>query len=516
MKLLFLAFAGFSLAQSGMCLGRGDAHRLRGENAAGIPSPAGIYVVNGYANEASANAVYAAGLTASPAYKNDITGQAIFVPIVKILPAVTTWGQFDWKWGYLDTLVQIALTNGKKFSIALISGLQTTSAYEGSLPAGFVAGAGANSAPLFDVWIVGGKEGRCISSYVLLPWVSKVQEFWSAAAFAIAAHLQQTGAYASLTLVHVPGLLVYDEEIRLPTGSPSPAMTDTLPCPDGRPPLPAVLNDADTSRWRQLGYSDTAAINGFKVITTSFAQAFPDRVLGLSIFPRGPKVVDFPNLTSDTSGYVASQIVRDVNAIAPGRVEVQADDLDANFAQADVISYAARYSDIIGWQTNARSGVGAGCNSGGVGSCDPDGPTSPYFKLLQNGAQKGAQYIEVWSSDVVSYPLSIDAARSAGFYSVTDLHLPGPVAPEMYSLEQNYPNPFNPVTTIRYGLPARSHVTLTVFNALGQEISRLVNGDIEAGYHEVRFDGSNVASGVYYYRLQAGDYAETRAFVVLR
>lgn len=77
--------------------------------------------------------------------------------------------------------------------------------------------------------------------------------------------------------------------------------------------------------------------------------------------------------------------------------------------------------------------------------------------------------------------------------------------PTAYSVDQNFPNPFNPVTTIRYGLPRESHVTVTVYNALGQEVALLVNGVQGAGYHEERFNGSSLASGVYFYRLQAAE-----------
>ncbi len=88
--------------------------------------------------------------------------------------------------------------------------------------------------------------------------------------------------------------------------------------------------------------------------------------------------------------------------------------------------------------------------------------------------------------------------------------------PIEYALQQNYPNPFNPSTTIRYGLPNRSHVTLTVFNTLGQQTAILQNGEQEAGYHEVQFDGKNLSSGVYFYRIQAGDFMATRRLLLLR
>jgi len=83
-----------------------------------------------------------------------------------------------------------------------------------------------------------------------------------------------------------------------------------------------------------------------------------------------------------------------------------------------------------------------------------------------------------------------------------------------YRLDQNYPNPFNPTTTIRYGLPQRSSLTLSVFNTLGQKVASLVNETQNAGYHEVKFDGSNHASGVYFYRLMAGSFVQTRKLLL--
>jgi photosystem II stability/assembly factor-like uncharacterized protein len=88
--------------------------------------------------------------------------------------------------------------------------------------------------------------------------------------------------------------------------------------------------------------------------------------------------------------------------------------------------------------------------------------------------------------------------------------------PSEMVLSQNYPNPFNPSTTIRYELPSASHVNLRMFDILGREVSVLVNERRDAGVHEVRFDGSNLASGVYFYRLQAGDFTQTKRLLLLR
>lgn len=88
--------------------------------------------------------------------------------------------------------------------------------------------------------------------------------------------------------------------------------------------------------------------------------------------------------------------------------------------------------------------------------------------------------------------------------------------PPVFNMSQNYPNPFNPTTIIQYGLPTKSHVTLTIFNALGQQVATLVNGVQEVGYHEVKFDGSSMSSGMYFYRLQAGSFVQTRKLLLLR
>jgi hypothetical protein len=88
--------------------------------------------------------------------------------------------------------------------------------------------------------------------------------------------------------------------------------------------------------------------------------------------------------------------------------------------------------------------------------------------------------------------------------------------PSQTALFPNYPNPFNPSTTIRYGLPERSHVSLAVYNALGQQVALLCGGEQGAGYHEVEFDAAALPSGVYLYRLQVGGFVQTRRLLLMR
>jgi hypothetical protein len=88
--------------------------------------------------------------------------------------------------------------------------------------------------------------------------------------------------------------------------------------------------------------------------------------------------------------------------------------------------------------------------------------------------------------------------------------------PSAYSLEQNYPNPFNPNTVIGYQLSVASQADLRVYDMLGREVAVLVNGVQPAGFHSVTFGATGLASGVYLYRLRAGEYVGTRKLVLLR
>jgi hypothetical protein len=88
--------------------------------------------------------------------------------------------------------------------------------------------------------------------------------------------------------------------------------------------------------------------------------------------------------------------------------------------------------------------------------------------------------------------------------------------PTVFSLGQNYPNPFNPRTEFQFGIPTGSHVTLDIFNIMGQKVTRLVDGYHEPGMYNVSWDGTNSASGVYFYRIEAGDYIEMRKMLLLK
>ncbi len=85
-----------------------------------------------------------------------------------------------------------------------------------------------------------------------------------------------------------------------------------------------------------------------------------------------------------------------------------------------------------------------------------------------------------------------------------------------YELAQNYPNPFNPATTIAFHIPEPDHVTIEIFSVSGQKISTLVNRSLPAGKHSVSFDGGNLVSGIYYYRIVSGSYSRTHKMLLVK
>jgi hypothetical protein len=108
----------------------------------------------------------------------------------------------------------------------------------------------------------------------------------------------------------------------------------------------------------------------------------------------------------------------------------------------------------------------------------------------------------------------VSVLLNEGGVGVGDEQLPS--LPAEFALAQNHPNPFNPVTAINYALPKDSHVRLIIYNILGQRVATLVDGKQKAGYKTARWDASEMASGIYFYRLRAGDFVQTRKMVLIR
>lgn len=99
---------------------------------------------------------------------------------------------------------------------------------------------------------------------------------------------------------------------------------------------------------------------------------------------------------------------------------------------------------------------------------------------------------------------------------VTDVDAFSDLIPLTFDLMQNYPNPFNPSTKIKFGLPKESEVSVAIYNILGEKVNDLVNQHLKAGYHEVEFNNTSLSSGIYFYRIVAADYVETKKMILLK
>ena len=104
----------------------------------------------------------------------------------------------------------------------------------------------------------------------------------------------------------------------------------------------------------------------------------------------------------------------------------------------------------------------------------------------------------------------------AAYQVVTEVTNPQDLLPVIFELFQNYPNPFNPSTTINFVIPKSSFVNLKVYDVLGNEVATLVNEEKPLGTYQLNFDASSLASGIYFYKIQAGSFVQTKKMILLK
>ena len=107
----------------------------------------------------------------------------------------------------------------------------------------------------------------------------------------------------------------------------------------------------------------------------------------------------------------------------------------------------------------------------------------------------------------------IDLDGTSAFSKEVEVIVTGP---KDYALYQNYPNPFNPSTTIKFAVPVKTRLRLTIYNSIGEKVKELFNGELDAGYHEMNFNASGLASGIYFYRLESDKFVQTKKLILLK
>ena len=222
--------------------------------------------------------------------------------------------------------------------------------------------------------------------------------------------------------------------------------------------------------------------------------------------------------------------------------------------QNPLVAYATQNGPPSGvWKTTDGGETWIGSGLDGIHTwsldVDPNSPRNlltgefhlsnpPFLGRMFQSTDAGQTWLDVsnglpqtgiahWSVKIVSIetPLVLAAVggypQGGGIYKLQNIvSVPsrewGSGVPEWYGIEQNYPNPFNPTTTIQFSIPYRSFVTLKIFDVLGQEVGTLVSQELGAGTFKTQWDATGFPSGVYFYRLQAGPFAETKRVMFLK
>jgi hypothetical protein len=195
--------------------------------------------------------------------------------------------------------------------------------------------------------------------------------------------------------------------------------------------------------------------------------------------------------------------------------------------------YAGTLNGVFISTNNGASWVQSTLNSGeilalavsgsSVFACS--GPPSNFYVSNNNGAtwtlrNEGLGSVTVDAVCIANNYLFAGTPGSGVFRrslaEVVGIHPVSNEVPENYSLSQNYPNPFNPATKIRFDIPKSEFTVLKIYDAVGSEVYSLVNEQLYAGIYEVQWDASGYPSGVYYYKLTAGDFSETKKMILIK
>lgn len=190
-----------------------------------------------------------------------------------------------------------------------------------------------------------------------------------------------------------------------------------------------------------------------------------------------------------------------------------------NPVPVELISFAGEYYDGV---VNLSWATATELNNSGFEverKSEPDDWEKVTF-IQGNGTTTETKYysysdiMNEYSSTKLIYRLKqIDFDGSTQYSSEIEIDI---AIPNKFNLEQNFPNPFNPSTTIKFALPQKSNVTITVYNSIGEEVQVLLNNFMDAGYHQVNFNTSGLASGIYFYTLKAGNFIQTKKMILLK
>jgi hypothetical protein len=277
-----------------------------------------------------------------------------------------------------------------------------------------------------------------------------------------------------------------------------------------------------------------ADVNSSGTVNANDALQILLRVVGTNnSFTAGDWVFNSQSVTVGTSNLTGQNIsglaVGDVNASyttsgtafakAPASISLQSGTDKFSISASSPVAFGA-----VTMKINSNSVKVASVSSklpGFVSHVDDGGVSVAWYsqdgKPIQFNANEAIVTVTLAekASDNSSITVESDLADITGAVVENNLALAKEI-PTVFELSQNYPNPFNPSTTISFSLPSKSFVLLKVFDALGREVETLVSEELSAGTYARQWNASNIPSGIYFYRLQAGSYSETKKLVLLK
>ena len=288
------------------------------------------------------------------------------------------------------------------------------------------------------------------------------------------------------------------------------------------------------------GYGDPfATFNGNNIISLFGMSSYPTGIVGrrTGIIDRGSwsgqcnaQTVNFPSPISITINKTVDSVARTVNLTFSA---LALRDIDTNvyvtfvITEDNVVYTQTGNSGCPGSSTFVHKWIVRNIVNGATGESLSSGHwASGTTKTKSWNTTLDASW--VWSNCKASafayfYTGSLSSSTSYILNTkkvpvnlVTGVENPGPTVPSGYMLSQNYPNPFNPSTSIHFAIPKNGNVTLKIYDIVGNEVSTEINGYMNAGYYNVEVDGSKLSSGVYFYKLTAGNFSETKKMILAK
>ena len=311
--------------------------------------------------------------------------------------------------------------------------------------------------------------------------------------------------------VTVSGIVTADTSDIYLNGNPASTVGGVYPwyMQSTNAPWSGIWIVGDSTMYK-LHHGDSVTVTGNVEEWYSFSQRVTTRISGIHnpiVRTTGNPI---PAAVSKATSVFGS-------SVASGNVNAEPyEGMLVKFTNPKVTNLAPYFSDATWYEINDGSGAvwvhRDGRNS--YTNIAADTSTHPPWKVLKVG-DKISTLTGIIHFSVNRYKFV--PRTDADFGTITGID--GPVngtIPVKYALEQNYPNPFNPSTVIEFKMPAAGIVSLKVYNILGQEVRTIVDGMQPAGSYTYRFDGANLSTGVYFYRLQTGSFVQVRKMMLLK